>query len=282
MLAATAGPAVGAALTGYDKAGLPVLTVTDGDTTHLSRVYTCLRPNDAYQMRPVAEYLTGRDRGTTLLVDDGTTYGWQTTRFLSEALRAGKNLVTPATVAADADHTAVARDAVRAAAGAVLYGGGPTGAARLARALTAAGYRGRTVATRAVHDLRFLQEAGESAEGWLLVSTAVDPSSAAAPPAARAFDTAFRARHDRPAPLHAAEAYDAVHLLARCARDLGRAQVGRGDLVPTLRATTHEGVSKRYAFEQANGTYTGDGLFCYEVASARFRLLGTRSTAWPG
>lgn len=281
VLAATAGPAVGAVLTGYDRAGLPVLTVTDGDTTHLSRVYTCLRPNDAYQMRPVAEYLTGRDRGTTLLVDDGTTYGWQTTRFLSEALRAGKSPVTPATVAADADHTAVARDAVRAAAGAVLYGGGPSGAARLARALTAAGYRGRTVATQAVHDLRFLQEAAESAEGWLLVSTAVDPASAAAPTAARAFDTAFRARHDRPAPLHAAEAYDAVHLLAHCAQGLGRAQVRRGDLVPTLRATTYEGVSKRYAFEQANGTYTGDGLFCYEVASARFRLLGTRSTDWP-
>ncbi|MGW0752257.1 bifunctional serine/threonine-protein kinase/ABC transporter substrate-binding protein [Streptomyces sp. NPDC002587] len=278
VLAATGPAAVATVLTRYDQAGLPVLTVNDGDTTHLNRVYTCLRPNDAYQMRPVVEYLTGRRRGTTLVVDDGTPYGWQTTRFLSEALRAGKSPMTPATVAPDADHTDLAHEAVRSAAGAVLYGGGPSGAARLALALAAAGYRGRTLATQAVHDPRFLQEAGAAAEGWLLVSTAVDPAAA---PAARAFDTAFRARHRAPAPPYAAEAYDAVHLLARCAQGLGRAQVGRGDLVPTLRGTTHEGVSKTYAFEQANGTYTGDGLFFYEVASGRFRFLGNRSTAWP-
>ncbi|MEU9256455.1 ABC transporter substrate-binding protein, partial [Streptomyces sp. NPDC048270] len=281
VLAATATAAVKAVLAPYDQAGLPVLTVNDGDTTHLNRVYTCLRPNDAYQMRPVVEYLTARERGTTLVVDDGTPYGWQTTRFLSEALRAGKRAISTATVAADADHTGLAREAVRAAAGAVLYGGGPAGAARLAVALAAAGYRGRVLATQAVHDPRFLAEAGASAEGWLLVSTAVDPAAAPAPPAARAFDTAFRARHKSPAPLYAAEAYDAVHLLARCARDLGRPQVGRGDLLPTLRGTTHQGVSKAYAFERANGTFTGEGLFLYEVASGRFRLLGTRSTAWP-
>ncbi len=279
--AATATAAVAAVLTPYDQAGLPVLTVNDGDTTHLNRVYTCLRPNDAYQMRPVVEYLTARERGTTLVVDDGTPYGWQTTRFLSEALRAGKRAMTTATVAADADHTDLAREAVRAAAGAVLYGGGPSGAARLAVALAAAGYRGRVLATQAVHDPRFLGEAGASAEGWLLVSTAVDPAAAPAPPVARAFDAAFRARHAGAAPLYAAEAYDAVHLLARCARDLGRPQVGRGDLLPSLRGTTYQGVSKTYAFERANGTYTGDGLFFYEVASGRFRFLGTRSTAWP-
>ncbi|MGR4878603.1 hypothetical protein ACIPUC_04080 [Streptomyces sp. LARHCF249] len=32
---------------------------------------------------------------------------------------------------------------------------------------------------------------------------------------------------------------------------------------------------------RANGTHTGAGLFFYEVAAARFRPLGTRSTAWP-
>ncbi|MET9606900.1 bifunctional serine/threonine-protein kinase/ABC transporter substrate-binding protein [Streptomyces sp. NPDC006512] len=279
VLAATGGPAVAAVLTRYDQAGLPLLSASDGDTTHINRVFTCLRPNDAYQMRPVVEYLTGRDRGTTLIVDDGTPYGWQTTRALSEALRAGKRPVTPATVAADADHAALARDAVRAGPGAVLYGGGPAGAARLARALAGAGYEGRVIGTRAVHDPRFLTEAAGSAEGWLLVSTAVDP---AASPAARAFDVAFRARHGGPAPLHAAEAYDAVHLLARCAQGLGPSRVGRGDLLATVRGTTYEGVSKKYAFEAANGTFTGEGgLYFYEVASGRFRLLGDRPTVWP-
>ncbi|MGW7123715.1 ABC transporter substrate-binding protein, partial [Streptomyces sp. NPDC054901] len=177
----------------------------------------------------------------------------------------------------DADHTAVARDA--AGAGAVLYGGGPVGAGRFARALAGAGYRGRVIGTRAVHDPLFLAEAAGSAEGWLVVSTAVDPAAA---PSARAFDTAYRARHGGPAPLHAAEAYDAVHLLARCAQGLGRGRVERGDLLATVRTTTYEGVSKKYAFEAANGTFTGDGgLHFYTVSSGRFRLLGDRPTVWP-
>ncbi|MGW6824262.1 bifunctional serine/threonine-protein kinase/ABC transporter substrate-binding protein [Streptomyces sp. NPDC055005] len=281
VLAATSGTALGSVLTRYDQAGLPVLSVSDGDPTHLNRVFTCLRPNDAYQIRPVVEYLTGRERGSTLVVDDGTPYGWQTTRALGEALRTGKRPMTTATVAADADHGPVARDAVRSAAGAVLYGGGPAGAARMARALTEAGHRGRVLATQAVHDPRFLTEAGPSAEGWLIVSTVLDAAGASSA-RARTFTAAYRARHgNAAAPLYAAEAYDAVHLLARCAEGLGRPRIGRGDLLPTVRTTTYQGVSKTYAFEPANGTFTGEGLSFYEVASGRFRLLGDRWTLWP-
>ncbi|MER5779781.1 hypothetical protein ABT144_36890 [Streptomyces sp. NPDC002039] len=40
-------------------------------------------------------------------------------------------------------------------------------------------------------------------------------------------------------------------------------------------------MSKRYAFEPANGTFTGEGLSFCEVASGRFRLLGDRWTLWP-
>ncbi|MFD3874718.1 ABC transporter substrate-binding protein [Streptomyces sp. NPDC058623] len=117
------------------------------------------------------------------------------------------------------------------------------------------------------------------AEGWLVVSTAVDPAAA---PAARAFDAAYRARHGGPAPLHAAEAYDAVHLLARCAQDLGCARVERGDLLASVRGTTYQGVSKKYAFEAANGTFTGDGgLYFYTVSAGRFRLLGDRPALRP-
>ncbi|MEU9027209.1 hypothetical protein AB0D46_06695 [Streptomyces sp. NPDC048383] len=88
-------------------------------------------------------------------------------------------------------------------------------------------------------------------------------------------------RHE-PAPLHAAEAYDAVHLPARCAQDLGRVRVERGDLLASVRGTTYQGVSKKYAFEAANGTFTGDGgLYFYTVSAGRFRLLGDRPTLWP-
>ncbi|MFD5888180.1 hypothetical protein ACFWHQ_19665, partial [Streptomyces sp. NPDC060334] len=66
----------------------------------------------------------------------------------------------------------------RAAAPSSLYGGGPAGAARPARALKEAGHRGRVLATQAVHDPRFLTEAGPSAEGWLIVSTVLDAATA--------------------------------------------------------------------------------------------------------
>lgn len=271
-LGATGTDAAREALVAYDEAALPLLSVVDGDIRHLNRIFLCARPRNDMQMLPVAQFLGAYEIDRIALVDDGTEYGRQTTRFLDTGLRGNGRTVLAETVregARDLDAEAVRIAAKRP--GAVVYGGGWRDAGRFAKSLTRAGFLGPKIATQAVHDPRFLAEAGEDAAGWLVVSTAADPASV---PSVHPFAAAYRRRFDSAPPLFAAEAYDAVGLIAACARGLGRERISRQDLLPALRTTSYKGVSKSYAFEPANGMYTGTGVFVYRVERGRFRYIG--------
>ncbi|WP_097912042.1 bifunctional serine/threonine-protein kinase/ABC transporter substrate-binding protein [Streptomyces sp. b84] len=271
-LGATGTDAAREALVAYDEAALPLLSVVDGDIRHLNRIFLCARPRNDMQMLPVAQFLGAYEIDRIALVDDGTEYGRQTTRFLDTGLRGNGRTVLAETVregARDLDAEAVRIAAKRP--GAVVYGGGWRDAGRFAKSLTRAGFLGPKIATQAVHDPRFLVEAGEDAAGWLVVSTAADPASV---PSVHPFAAAYRKRFDGAPPLFAAEAYDAVGLIAACAEGLDREKVSRQDLLPALRTTSYKGVSKSYAFETANGMYTGTGVFVYRVERGRFRYIG--------
>ncbi|MFD5201353.1 bifunctional serine/threonine-protein kinase/ABC transporter substrate-binding protein [Streptomyces sp. NPDC058375] len=271
-IGATGTDAAREALVAYDEAALPLLSVVDGDIRHLNRIFLCARPRNDMQMLPVAEFLGAYEIDQVALVDDGTEYGRQTTRFLDAGLRGNGRTVFAETVREGTrDLDAEAERIVAKQPGAVVYGGGRRDAGRFAKSLTRAGFLGPKIGTQAVHDPRFLAEAGEDAAGWLVVSTAADPASV---PSVHPFAAAYRKRFDHAPPLFAAEAYDAVGLIAACAEGLKRETVTRQDLLPALRTTSYKGVSKSYAFESANGMYTGTGVFIYRVERGRFRYIG--------
>ncbi|WGP13632.1 bifunctional serine/threonine-protein kinase/ABC transporter substrate-binding protein [Streptomyces sp. SH5] len=271
-IGATGTDAAREALVAYDEAALPLLSVVDGDIRHLNRVFLCARPRNDMQMLPVAEFLGAYEIDRVALVDDGTEYGRQTTRFLDAGLRGNGRTVFAETVREGTrDLDAEAERIVGKRPGAVVYGGGLRDAGRFAKSLNRAGFLGPKIATQAAHDPRFLAEAGEDAAGWLVVSTAADPASV---PSVHPFAAAYRKRFDQAPPLFAAEAYDAVGLIASCAEKLGRQKLSRQDLLPALRTTSYKGVSKSYAFESANGMYTGTGVFVYRVERGRFRYIG--------
>lgn len=271
-IGATGTDAAREALVAYDEAALPLLSVVDGDTRNLNRIFLCARPRNDMQMLPVAQFLGAYEIDAVALVDDGTEYGRQTTRFLDAGLRGNGRTVLAETVREGTrDLDAEAERIVAKKPGAVVYGGGWRDAGRFARALTRAGFLGPKIGTQAVHDPRFLAEAGEDAAGWLVVSTAADPASV---PSVHPFAADYRKRFDSAPPLLAAEAYDAVGLIATCAEGLGRETVTRQDMLPVLRSTRYKGVSKSYAFEPANGMYTGTGVFIYRVERGRFRYIG--------
>ncbi|MGW7230472.1 bifunctional serine/threonine-protein kinase/ABC transporter substrate-binding protein [Streptomyces cyaneofuscatus] len=271
-IGATGADAAREALVAYDEAALPLLSVVDGDTRNLNRIFLCARPRNDMQMLPVAQFLGANGLDTVALVDDGTEYGRQTTRFLDAGLRGNGRTVLAETVREGTrDLDAEAERIVARKPKAVVYGGGWRDAGRFARALTKAGFLGPKIGTQAVHDPRFLAEAGEDAAGWLVVSTAADPASV---PSVHPFAAAYRKRFDTAPPLLAAEAYDAVGLIAACAEGLGRESVTRQDMLPVLRSTRYKGVSKSYAFEPANGMYAGTGVFIYRVERGRFRYIG--------
>ncbi|MBK3590103.1 ABC transporter substrate-binding protein, partial [Streptomyces sp. MBT57] len=86
-IGATGTDAAREALVAYDEAALPLLSVVDGDTRNLNRIFLCARPRNDMQMLPVAQFLGAYEIDAVALVDDRTEYGRQTTRNLDAGLR---------------------------------------------------------------------------------------------------------------------------------------------------------------------------------------------------
>ncbi|UED87768.1 bifunctional serine/threonine-protein kinase/ABC transporter substrate-binding protein [Streptomyces profundus] len=274
VVAATSPAATRALMDPYTRARKSVVTVTDGSGGNLNSVYTMARPIDALQLRPIVALLTsGAVDGPVVLVDDGSDYSWEITRSARTGLLGGGPEVIPERArGGDAELRDAARRIAGHAPGAVLFGGGWESAAVFAGLLAEAGYGGLCLGTQAMHDPRFAESAGRSADGWLVVSTVTD---ALAAPSAREFSEAFQEHHGEPPPPFAAEGYDVIDVLARCVEELGTESVDHRDVVEVLRLTVHQGAAKQYAFEEENGLFVGDGVFFYQVADGAFRFLGT-------
>jgi ABC-type branched-subunit amino acid transport system substrate-binding protein len=162
---------------------------------------------------------------------------------------------------------------LRAGIGSFVYAGYAQGAARVAKELATAGFDGPRIASQAVIDPEFLEQAGDAAEGWLLTASFVDPSAV---PAAAAFTAAFRKRFGAAPGYYAAEAYDTVNLVLQ---ELVKATKGerppkRKELVGLLRKSRYKGITKEFSFRPADGTFAGWGVFLHQVEGGRFRFVG--------
>ncbi|MGW0842712.1 hypothetical protein ACWD26_21605 [Streptomyces sp. NPDC002787] len=122
----------------------------------------------------------------------------------------------------------------------------------------------------------FVKEADEAAEGWLFEAPYTDPASAGAK-AAATFTAAFRERYGEPPGRWAAEAYDALGLVARALDALGTgAGIEPGEVAERLFRTTHDGVAKRIRFLQSSTHFLEpvNMNFLYQVTGGAFRFLG--------
>ncbi|UCM86639.1 bifunctional serine/threonine-protein kinase/ABC transporter substrate-binding protein [Streptomyces marincola] len=268
----------------YDAAGLPLLSVSVGSfpiTTTLSEYTTLLhaRPATLWQGLALQELLDNRLGARRVgLVDDRSagTHSWEITRAAINFQQAppGFEVVPHVVPRLSAPFDAVAADLVASEADTVLFGGHHERAAQLAIALDRAGWTGTAFAGESVLHPGFVPLAGRAAEGWRLIATCVAPDT---DERAAEFAGLHRERFDGDAPEpFAAEAHDAVRLLAGALRDT--AAEGRADraaLLARARQADHRGVGKRLGFdEEGLYPYADDGLYLYEVRDGAFRFEG--------
>ncbi|MFF9773914.1 bifunctional serine/threonine-protein kinase/ABC transporter substrate-binding protein [Streptomyces sp. NPDC013978] len=229
---------------------------------------------------PVLDYLHRvRPTRRTAVIEDraGGETSWDLTSTLRET-PPHKVTITVHPVAAEENDFRPAVDAaLTSRAQAVVYTGtSPIRAALCARALAAAGFTGPRLGFDFVMRPAFLKEAGEAAEGWLFEALHTDPAASGSK-AAKAFTAAHRERYDEPPGRWAAEAYDAVGLIARAMDSLGAgAEFEPGEVAERLFRTTHDGVAKRIRFVEG-GTHfleVANMNFLYQVTGGSFRFLG--------
>ncbi|MFC8917966.1 bifunctional serine/threonine-protein kinase/ABC transporter substrate-binding protein [Streptomyces sp. NPDC057116] len=270
-----------AVLEQYRAALLPMVCVSvglDGVSAGRYRTYAATRPPDRALAAPLVAHLvrTVRTRAT-VLIDDAAEgdFGWELCADVAQALASGRRATTRLTLAAEDDTTddfrALAASVTDRKADAVLFAGGSARAAKLARALRAAGYSGARLATQRALDPRFFTMAGDAAEGWVFATAFLDPTRVTA---ARPFVAAYRHRFGTAPPWYSAEAYDATLFVARALTTLGASLTERGPLVARLRETDHQGITKRLHYTGPSTGYATKAMYLFRASGGRFHFLG--------
>ncbi|MFF3457650.1 bifunctional serine/threonine-protein kinase/ABC transporter substrate-binding protein [Streptomyces sp. NPDC002730] len=264
----------------YQQARLPMVSVSvglDDLSSTKYRVYAATRPGDATLTVPITAYLVRTaDARRTVLIDDAAEgdFSWKICAGIDDAVPAGQRTTVRRTLAAaddsDGVFRALAESVTDAGADAVVFTGGYTRAARLARALRSAGYSGARLATQRALDSRFLASAGDAAEGWVFATAFLDPTRATA---AKSFVAAYRARFGTAPPWYSAEAYDATLFVARAMTALGASREERGAIVGRLRETDYQGITKRLRYDSSTYRYT-DAMYLFRATEGAFRCLG--------
>ncbi|MFH9474159.1 bifunctional serine/threonine-protein kinase/ABC transporter substrate-binding protein [Streptomyces anulatus] len=263
----------------YGTERLATVVVAAGSTTVESGtgLHLCVtRPFDDVLPIGLIGYLT-RTRPATriLLVEDAAdpVLAEETGFAFRDATPAGATLIEHPLVRGNAGFGAVARRAVTSRADAVVLGGGNASrAARLATALVDEGYTGSRVATGTALGPAFLAGAGAAANGWVFAEAYADPTAL---PSARTFTAAHRKRFGAPPATWAAEAYDAVGLIARAAGTTSASGEVRSGIARRIVRTEHRGIVRTLAFNASNRQVRiPDGIFLYRIEKGRPRFLG--------
>ncbi|MFJ7261061.1 bifunctional serine/threonine-protein kinase/ABC transporter substrate-binding protein [Streptomyces globosus] len=172
-----------------------------------------------------------------------------------------------------ADLAGVVDAIVRAGAQAAVFAGTSAGVAgRFARTLAGAGFTGPRMATGRVMAPAFLEAAGGAAEEWVFGAFFTEPSAV---PAAADFTAAHRAAYGAPPARWAAEAHDALGLVAAALAALGEEGRDRPGLSRRIFRTSYEGLAKPLAFDATTRTLAGLRVaHLYRVRSGAFAYLG--------
>ncbi|MFC8074402.1 bifunctional serine/threonine-protein kinase/ABC transporter substrate-binding protein [Streptomyces sp. NPDC057307] len=276
----------------YQQALLSLVTVScdsDAFSSASERAFFELRPDRNSLSVGFVDYLVrARDVRRTVLVDDRAA-GSVSERLaleLTDLLENGRGTTTTRTVPADSDDFGPVAAAVSDfGADSVAYGGtSPRRAALFARALADAGFRGVRMARESALRAEFTAVAGAAADGWVFVTTYVDPAEL---PAAKGFVASYekrygprggeQARAERLFAVEpfAVEAYDALNFVAQGMRELLATGAERGAMVTRLRDLTFKGLSRTIEFDDAARAFVlANGLFLHRVENGAAHFLG--------
>ncbi|MFH8614453.1 bifunctional serine/threonine-protein kinase/ABC transporter substrate-binding protein [Streptomyces sp. NPDC017979] len=271
-----------AALPVYDEASLALMANSVGIVSPIdekNRVFLRAAPDHGFMGAQLAFY-AGQKAGAKVLgaVQDrfDDQYSWEyVTAMRTWMARMGGRVVPRVVPMSAEDYRPVVGQLTAAGVDTYVHCGSAVGAARAARALRAAGFKGAKIATSTALSSEFLRLAGADAEGWVIGASVSDPT---ARPKAAPFSTAYAKRYGRPPGPYAGESFDCVNLMIKTLEGVVRAGGGRAprraDLAVALREARHEGVMGNYAFEAKTGDFALLGTQLFQVRNGRRHFLG--------
>ena len=232
---------------------LPTITASASKATLQEQGWKCwhrVMPNDNVEGTQGADWLARTGAHKVYVIDDLSAYG----KGVADTVRHELQAKGVAVVSKGVDGTTttnygpVAQSVVGSGADALFYGGYDAQSALLAKALVAAGFKGRTVTGNGGKSSVFTKNAGAAGDGWYFTCGCQDATIA---PDAKDFAAAYKAKWGEDPSTYSPEAYDVANLYIDAISKIS-GTVDRTSILTAVNQEDFKGITAQISFE-ANG-----------------------------
>lgn len=241
---------------------MPTVTPSASNATLQTHGWKCwhrIMPNDNVEGSQGADWLARTGAKKVFVLDDASPYGQGVAQTMAKELKKKGVTVQTGSVPATTtkNYAPIANTIVSSGADAIFYGGYDAQTALLAKALKAAGFKGKEVTGNGSKDSTFTKNAGSAGNGWYFTCGCQDATKA---PSAAAFAKAYKAKwHEEPS-TYSPEAYDAANLLMDAMSKAEKAGgISRTTVLAALNKEDFKGITTTIKF-QSNGEVVPSNL----------------------
>lgn len=250
------------------SATLPTLTDPSNHFTTFFRTVA----TDSSQGAGAADYIAKVLKASKVYsVNDGSAYGQGLAKELESNLaKQNISVVKDSVPAGTKQYATEAGKIASSGADVIYYSGYYADAGPFAKALKAAGFKGKFMSDDGTKDPNFVKLAGgAAAEGALFTCPCSDPQSSQA---ATQFVSDYKKAFNQDAGTYSAEAFDAANTIIAAMKSIS-GTIDRAGVVSALKTIDYQGITKQEKF-QPNGELSSTTVYLYQVKNGTITYLG--------
>jgi branched-chain amino acid transport system substrate-binding protein len=231
-------------------------------------------PPDSLEGTELAEHLVAKGYKKVVVIDDLSDYGKGVADTVQQGLAKGGVQVQRIGVdAKTTDYGATAAQVASAGAQAMFYGGYDAQAGQLAKALTAAGFKGDKYGGNGVKSTVFTQGAGDAGNGWFFSCGCSDAVTA---PAAKDFTAAYKKAFNTDPSTYSPEAFDAANALIEAIKTAAKnGTPTRQSVNEAVNALNYKGITTTVKFDKTGELdATSQIINLFEQENGQIKILG--------
>ena len=273
---------VGPAFSGATKASEPLFSqanlvsvspsATNPDLTSLGFTsFARVVPPDDAQGQEAARFMAkGLKAKKVYSVDDKSEYGTGLSKVIETELKTQGVPFVHEGIAPTKDYSAIGSKIAGSGSDVLYYSGYFADFGLFAKAVRAAGFKGKMVSGDGSNDDQFIVGAGSDAEGVLFTCPCAD---ARIDPKAAGFAAAYKAKFNVDPGTYSPESYDAANAIISVLGSTGD-EPTREAVTKAVLAVDYTGITKQIKFD-AKGEVQGKTIFVYEVKGGKRVINGT-------
>jgi len=242
-----------AVATTYGQANLAMISPSATNDTLTTSGFTTFHrdvPPDSLEGTQLADHLVAKGYKKVVVIDDLSDYGKGVADTVQAALtKAGATVQRIGVDAKTTDYGATAAQVASAGADAMFYGGYDAQAGQLAKALTAAGFKGDKYTGNGGKSSVFTTGAGDAGDGWFFSCGCSDAVTA---PAAKDFTAAYKKAFNADPSTYSPESFDATNAMIEAIKAAAKSGTpSRESVSSAVNDVNYKGITTTVKFDKS-------------------------------